>query len=109
MQTIWLMALLLIAAFLEVGGDALVRTGLHTSGLGRVGFISAGALVLLIYGITVNLPDWDFGRLMGVYVALFFIAAQVVAYFAFGQTLTLPVCIGGLLIVSGGVLMTVWR
>ena len=74
-----------------------------------MGFISAGALVLLIYGITVNLPDWDFGRLMGVYVALFFIAAQVVAYFAFGQTLTLPVCIGGLLIVSGGVLMTVWR
>ncbi|MBS1025126.1 hypothetical protein [Gluconobacter cerinus] len=109
MQTIWLMALLLIAAFLEVGGDALVRTGLHAAGLGRVGFISAGALVLLIYGITVNLPDWDFGRLMGVYVALFFIAAQVVAYFAFGQTLTLPVCIGGLLIVSGGVLMTVWR
>ena len=109
MQTVWLMALLLIAAFLEVGGDALVRTGLHTAGLGRVGFISAGGLVLFIYGITVNLPDWDFGRLMGVYVALFFIAAQVVAYFAFGQSLTLPVCVGGLLIVSGGVLMTIWR
>lgn len=46
---------------------------------------------------------------MGVYVALFFVAAQLVAYFAFGQTLTLPVCIGGTLIVLGGAVMTVWR
>lgn len=109
MQTVWLATLLTLAAFLEVGGDALVRSGLHSTGLGRAGLIAAGAAVLLVYGITVNLPDWDFGRLMGVYVALFFVAAQIVAYFAFGQTLTLPVCVGGTLIVLGGVVMTVWR
>jgi len=108
-QTVWLTVLLIVAAFLEVGGDALVRSGLHTTGLGRVGYIAAGGAVLLVYGLTVNLPDWDFGRLMGVYVALFFVAAQIVAYFAFGQTLTLPVCVGGTLIVLGGAVMTVWR
>ncbi|WP_429955672.1 hypothetical protein ACQW08_10710 [Gluconobacter japonicus] len=108
-QTVWLTVLLIVAAFLEVGGDALVRSGLHTAGLGRVGYIAAGGAVLLAYGLTVNLPDWDFGRLMGVYVALFFVAAQIVAYFAFGQTLTLPICVGGTLIVLGGAVMTVWR
>ena len=108
-QTVWLTVLLIVAAFLEVGGDALVRSGLHTTGLGRVGYIAAGGTVLLVYGLTVNLPDWDFGRLMGVYVALFFVTAQIVAYFAFGQTLTLPVCVGGTLIVLGGAVMTVWR
>lgn len=109
MQTLWIAVLLVLAAFLEVGGDALVRTGLHSAGSGRSGFLIAGTAVLLLYGITVNLPDWDFGRLMGVYVALFFVAAQIVAYFGFGQTPTLPVCLGGGLIVLGGLVMTFGR
>ncbi|WP_040507314.1 hypothetical protein [Gluconobacter morbifer] len=104
-----LAALLLLAAFLEVGGDALVRSGLHATGGARVLYLVAGGLVLWIYGVTVNLPDWDFGRLLGVYVALFFVAAQIVAYFGFGEVPSLPVCLGGVLIVSGGLLMTVWR
>ncbi|MFT8353066.1 MAG: hypothetical protein ABF617_00535 [Gluconobacter japonicus] len=109
MQTVWLTVLLIVAAFLEVGGDALVRSGLHTAGLGRAGYIAAGGAVLLAYGLTVNLPDWDFGRLMGVYVALFFVAAQIVNFYAFHQALELPVFVGGAFIVTGGILLTVWR
>jgi small multidrug resistance family-3 protein len=97
---------LVLAALLEVGGDALVRFGLrHGRWLGLV----AGAGVLFAYGLSVNLPKWEFGRLMGVYIALFFLVAQGVAVVFFHEKLKLPILLGGLLIVAGGLLMTFWR
>jgi hypothetical protein len=64
---IGVLALLALAATLEAGGDALVRSGLHAPILPtRIGLMAAGALVLFAYGICVNLPPWDFGRLLGV-------------------------------------------
>src|SRR5579859_1576473 len=97
---------LVLAALLEVGGDALVRFGLRS---GRWIGLAAGAAVLFAYGLSVNLPKWDFGRLMGVYIALFFVVAQAVAVAVFHEKIRLPMLVGGLLIVAGGVLMTVWR
>ncbi len=97
---------LVLAALLEVGGAALVRFGLRS---GRWIGLVAGAAVLFAYGLSVNLPKWDFGRLMGVYIALFFVVAQVVAVAVFHEKIRLPMLVGGLLIVAGGVLMTVWR
>lgn len=102
--------LLLIAAMLEVLGDSFFQSALHRSaGLPRVMFIVVGALVLVLYGTTVNLPRWDFGKLLGVYVALFFICAQIVAKLRFHQATTLPVRLGGLLIVSGGLIISFWK
>ena len=101
--------LLTAAALLESGGDALVRKGLGLSGLPRGLFFGAGTLVLFIYGVTVNLPPWDFGKLLGVYVVLFFVAAQVINYFVFHQSPTMPILVGGALIVAGGLTMTLWR
>jgi hypothetical protein len=102
--------LLTLAAALEAGGDALVRSGLHgTAPANRIGFMAAGAVVLFSYGVSVNLPSWDFGRLLGVYVALFFVVAQLINLFAFGMKPNLPIYAGGLLIVSGGLLITFWR
>ncbi|MBS1062152.1 hypothetical protein JK185_03670 [Gluconobacter wancherniae] len=110
MSVLTVAVLLIMAACLEVGGDALVRHGLHGSTiLTRALSIFAGGLVLLVYGVVVNLPPWDFGRLMGVYVALFFIVAQAVAFFAFGEVPGVGICAGGALIISGGIVMTVWR
>jgi small multidrug resistance family-3 protein len=110
MNNFAILALLIIAAVLEVGGDALARAGLHVgwSG-GRVLFLALGAAVLFAYGVTVNLPPWDFGRLLGVYVALFFVVAQVINFVAFGIRPGLPIYAGGALIVSGGMLITFWR
>ncbi len=103
-------AVIVAAALLESGGDALVRTGLHASGLmAKATLILFGGVVLLTYGVAVNSPPWDFGRLLGVYVAMFFVAAQAINFFAFHVSPTLPVVLGGALIVSGGLLMTVWR
>lgn len=98
--------LLILAACLEVGGDALVRMGVQN---GKVWGFALGALVLTLYGISVNLPKWDFGRLLGVYIALFFVVAQIVAVMAFHEKLKPPTVVGGLLIVAGGLVLTFWQ
>jgi small multidrug resistance family-3 protein len=102
--------LLLAAAVLEAGGDALVRIGLHSQTLmSRAGLFALGAVVLFAYGITVNSPPWDFGKLLGVYVTLFFVVAQLINLVFFGIRPDLPIYAGGALIVGGGLLITLWR
>jgi drug/metabolite transporter (DMT)-like permease len=102
--------LLLLAAVLEAGGDALVRIGLHHSTMASRGaFFAAGAIVLFAYGLAVNAPAWDFGRLLGVYVTLFFLVAQAINLIAFGVRPHLPIYVGGALIVGGGLVITLWR
>ena len=101
---------LLLAAMLEAGGDALVRTGLHSESIAlRAGMFVAGAAVLFAYGLVVNAPPWDFGKLLGVYVAFFFVVAQVINLLFFGVRPGLPVLVGGALVCSGGLIMTFWR
>lgn len=98
--------ILSLAALLEVGGDALVRWGLR--GGHALGLILGGA-ALFGYGLTVNLPKWDFGRLLGVYIAAFFVVAQLVAYFFYHERIKTPMLVGGALIVAGGLVMTFWH
>jgi hypothetical protein len=98
--------ILFAAAALEAGGDAVVRSGLKTPQLGlRLALFAAGGLLLFAYGWMVNAPPWDFGKLLGVYVVFFFIVAQLISFFAFGQKPSAPLIIGGLLIVSGGLVI----
>lgn len=99
--------LLLSAALLETVGDALVRTGLRgPGGAGRFLWIAGGGLVLLTYGVLVNTPDWHFGRLLGVYVVLFFVVAQIIAWTTFSQPPTASTLIGGAFILVGGVIVS---
>lgn len=100
------LALLFLAALLEAGGDALVRWGLR--GAGPAGLIS-GAIVLFAYGVSVNLPRWDFGRLLGVYVVLFFVVAQAISAAVFHEPIPASRWVGGGLLVAGGLVMTIWR
>jgi hypothetical protein len=69
--------ILFLAAVLEAGGDALVRSALHAPvGSSRKPlFFLLGAVILFAYGYLVNAPDWDFGRLLGIYVVFFFVVA----------------------------------
>ncbi|WP_263354842.1 hypothetical protein [Acidicapsa acidisoli] len=103
-------AVLSLAAFLEVSGDACFQSGLYqATGATRGMWFLSGAAVLATYGFFVNLPQWDFGKLLGVYVVLFFVIAQIVAKIRFHQSPTTPILVGGALIVAGGVVMTFWR
>lgn len=101
---------LTVAALLEVLGDSFFQSGLYrTSGSHRGMWFALGVAVLGSYGLCVNLPQWEFGRLLGAYVALFFVVAQVVAKVRFQQSPSTPVLVGGGLIVAGGLVITFWR
>ena len=97
---------LFVAALLEAGGDALVRAGLGAPTLSRLAFFLSGGLILFAYGYVVNSPPWDFGRLLGVYVVFFFIAAQLIAFFIFHTTPSRATLMGGLFIVIGGAIIS---
>jgi drug/metabolite transporter superfamily protein YnfA len=92
---------LAIAAVLEVSGDFLMRIGL---GGRRWGFV-AGALVLAGYGLLVNQPAWGFGRTLGLYIAIFFIVSQAVAFLPGGERPSPSLWLGGTLIVLGGLII----
>jgi small multidrug resistance family-3 protein len=95
--------LLFTAAVLEAGGDALIRAALHRAGGAmRWFFFLAGSVTLFTYGIVVNRPPWDFGRLLGAYVVLFFLLAQIISWLAFDQPPSRTTLIGGGFIVAGG-------
>jgi small multidrug resistance family-3 protein len=47
--------------------------------------------------------------LLGIYVALFFVMAQIVARVRFGQEPTPPIYAGGALIVAGGMVIAFWK
>lgn len=106
MNRVVALLILLLAATLETGGDALVRAGIrHPIPLARVGFWLAGAVVLFLYGLTVNTPPWGFGRLLGVYVVFVFLVAQILSIAIFGQWPDRGVWLGGALIISGGIVI----
>jgi drug/metabolite transporter superfamily protein YnfA len=101
------MLILFFAACLEAGGDALMRLGLRSPTTARMAlFFVLGGMVLALYGYTVNAPPWDFGRLLGVYVAFFFVVAQLISWLGFGQKPAPMVLLGGALIVAGGCLVS---
>ena len=98
--------ILLLAAILEAGGDAIVRGALHRqTSWSRLLLFGLGAAVLLAYACVVNAPPWDFGKLLGIYVVFFFMTAQLISWFAFGQAPTRAVMVGGVLIVTGGLVI----
>ncbi|HXM44138.1 MAG TPA: hypothetical protein VN924_23080 [Bryobacteraceae bacterium] len=102
-----IVVVLALAALLEAGGDALVRVGLHsTAAAPRYIFFAAGAVVLFLYGFTVNSPPWDFGRLLGLYVVFFFLFAQVISWLVFHQKPSAAVLIGGAFIAVGGLIIS---
>jgi small multidrug resistance family-3 protein len=101
-------AILFLAAVLEVGGDTILRKALHTNAPWiRLGLFAAGGAILFAYGYTANAPAWDFSSLLGLYVIFFFVVAQAMSGLFFGQTSSLAVMIGGSLIAAGGCVITV--
>ncbi|MGI4802708.1 MAG: hypothetical protein ACRYG8_53495 [Janthinobacterium lividum] len=104
------LALLVLATSLEASGDAIIRIGLgpHRTLL-RIGLMLTGGAVLYCYGLTLNLAPLDWGRLIGVYVAVFFVVAQIINLVFFRTAPTLPIMIGGLFILAGGMIITLWQ
>jgi len=92
----------LAAAGLEVGGNAVIRTGLRGSG---VAMVLAGCLVLACYGLAVNLVRWEFSRVMGVYVAVFALVGVLAGRFLFSEDVPTTTWVGLGIIVLGGLVI----
>jgi drug/metabolite transporter superfamily protein YnfA len=89
---------LMVAAVLEIVGDALIRRGMES----RAWLFAIGAASLVIYGVVVNKGALDFGRLMGVYIAVFFVVSQIVTMIIYRELPTPRTLVGGTLIIAGG-------
>ena len=105
-----ILGFLIAASALEAGGDAIVRMGLNqqATGLRALLFLAGGAL-LFGYGLMLNLAPLEFGRVVGIYVATLFIVWQAINFIAFQSPPSLPVLVGGTLVVAGGAIVAFWE
>lgn len=103
-------AFLLIATTLEVSGDAVVRIAIYNhAGVTRLAFMLAGAALLLGYGLSLNLAPVEFGRVVGLYIATLFVVWQIINFIAFRTLPSLPILVGGALVIAGGLIVTFWK
>jgi hypothetical protein len=110
LQTIHPLILLIIATTLEASGDAIIRIGIYNHvGAIRIALFFAGAVLLFCYGTFLNLAPLEFGRVVGLYIATLFMVWQVINYIAFRSLPTMPIAVGGALIIAGGAIITFWR
>jgi len=102
-MTLFTWVLFIVAALLEVGGDAAIRRGLRGGGLL---FIVAGFGILGSYGLVVNsVKSWDFSKLLGVYVAFFALVSILCGRYLFRETIPTSTWIGLSLIIVGGLVI----
>ena len=94
--------ILIAAAVLEVGGDAVIRLGLRG---GSRAVIFAGCLAVGCYGLVVNLVKWDFSRLLGVYIAVFAVVSVLTGRFLFREDVPISTWLGLAFIVAGGLVI----
>ena len=95
-----------VAAAFEVGGDAVIRTGLRGH---RPLVTVVGMLMLGVYGLVVNQLRWDFSRLLGAYVAVFALASILFGRWVFGDRLPPSTLVGLALILAGGAVIQFGR
>jgi hypothetical protein len=104
------LAFLIIATALEVAGDAIIRKSLFEhAGIARVALFLLGAVLVTGYGTFLNLAPLEFGKVVGLYIATLFVMWQLITFFAFRTLPTLPVMVGGVLIVTGGLVVSFWK
>jgi hypothetical protein len=104
------LGLLLLATILEAFGDAIVRMGLYQHRLAlRALLFLAGSALLFGYGLSLNLAPLTFGRVVGLYIAILFVVWQIINFVVFRSLPTLPILVGGALILAGGGIATFWQ
>jgi len=110
LNNVYPIVFLIAATTLEASGDAIVRLAIYDHvGAHRIALFVAGAALLLGYGTLLNLAPFEFGKVVGIYIATLFVIWQIIN-FAFFRTLpTMPTVVGGALVVAGGAVITFWK
>lgn len=105
-----MLSFLIVATTVEASGDAIVRMGLNEQALlPRIVLFLIGGVLLFGYGLSLNLAPLEFGRVVGLYIATLFVVWQIISFIAFRSVPTIPVLLGGALIIAGGLMVTFWR
>ncbi len=100
----------LFATIFEVAGDAIIRHSIYNhAGTARVALMLSGAVLLFLYGTALNLAPVEFREVVGLYIATLFIVWQIGNYITFKTLPSLPVIVGGVLIIAGGLIVTFWK
>lgn len=100
----------LLATILEATGDAIVRVALHHPVMAvRIALFAVGGTLLTLYGTSLNLAPVEFAAVTGMYIATLFVVFQITNYVFFRTPPTVPVMVGGVLIVSGGLIVSLWK
>jgi len=103
-------AFLVVATALEVSGDAIIRNGLAQRTVGSMAlYFGGGAALLFGYGLSLNLAPIEFHRVVGIYIATLFVMWQIVSFLFFRTVPSVPIVIGGSLIVAGGLVVAFWE
>jgi drug/metabolite transporter superfamily protein YnfA len=97
------LAFLVLAAVLEMAGDAAIRRGLTRSDWA---WLALGGATLVAYGFAVNVDRaMHFGRLMGLYIVVLFVVSQLLSFMFFGERPSTSLMLGGALIACGGLVI----
>jgi small multidrug resistance family-3 protein len=95
-------AVLLLAATCEVGGDAMIRSGLR--GRGWL-IVALGVATLGAYGVIVNLLPIDFSKLLATYVGLFALVSVLFGRVMFHESVPATTWVGLLVILVGSAIV----
>lgn len=109
LQTI---ALLVAATVLEVSGDATIRIALYNhvgASTFRLALFAVGAALVFGYGTFLNLAPLEFRQVVGLYIAILFVVWQIINFVFFKSLPSPHILLGGILIISGGLLVSFWR
>lgn len=110
MARLAVLGFLVVATTREAFGDAMVRVGLKQHSVVPRGLLFlSGAMLLFGYGLSLNLAPAEFGRVVSLYIATLFVVWQIVNLIVFRSVPTLPIVVGGALIIAGGTIVTFWR
>jgi small multidrug resistance family-3 protein len=102
MQKVMELLVMVAAALLEVGGDALIRKGLRGGG---IALVILGFVVLGSYGILLNRLPIDFGRLLGAYVGVFALISILFGSLVFHESIGLLTWIGVAVVLIGSLII----
>ena len=104
------LAFIIAATIFEAVGDAIMRIALHHHVMPSRAFLFASATLLLaMYGMFLNLAPVEFAEATGIYIASLFVAFQAVNFLFFHVKPSPGVLLGGTFIITGAVIVSIWK
>ena len=105
-----ILGFLMVATAMEVTGDAVVRLGLAPQPLGaKLLYFAGGGVLLFGYGYALNSAPIEFEKVVGIYIATLFVMWQIIGFLFFRHVPTIPILVGGTLIIVGGLIVAFWQ